>query len=461
MRVTTILCILGMAAVGHPQSVCLFQPDEKAKVLAFWRAPDRYYCSIPPSAMTDGIWQVRLTVAGSQWLWNHQGGKKNPLLNPSSANPWEKWINAKLARDRWEALQAARDANEAMVGVRLPYVDKQIPEQEPPMPGPMPDGLQEHSGVPPRFAEIVMPMRHQVRFDDAQFTYLDNPRLSNPRYPYYRSEVGVLSGGTPARAVPDAQLSQYCSIAGIGDVEAHVMRAVSLHEGGFDAVNTYDTGFVSVGFIQFASCSTGGAALGGLLKAYKDANPAAFQKDFKRYGVDVTANGVLQVLDLSSGQELTGPAANREIIRDKRLIAVFQHAGAMSPTFIAMQLRAARDMYLPSNDPIAVQVGDRTLTGVVGDFVKSEAGLAILMDRKVNTGRLDPLPAIVKALAAELDIKSLSELAPYERDIVAQAKYRKDYLADDTLAQPGPSPRSNGDLMSRGTSSSRSRRRGR
>jgi len=112
-------------------------------------------------------------------------------------------------------------------------------------------------------------------------------------------------------------------------------------------------------------------------------------------------------------------------------------------------------MFMPDRDPITLQVGSRTVTGVVGDFVKSEAGMAVLMDRKVNTGKLDPLVTNLADLANELNIQSLAELAPYEHDIISAVKYRKDYLLETGLTQPTKSPttRWGTQLASRGSSS--------
>ena len=106
------------------------------------------------------------------------------------------------------------------------------------------------------------------------------------------------------------------------------MRAVSILEGGFDSVNTYDTGYVSVGFIQFASLKEGGGSLGAVLKNFKAADPLAFASDFHRFGVDVDETGHLVVVDPTSGAVATGAEANARIIEDKRLIAVFGRAGA-------------------------------------------------------------------------------------------------------------------------------------
>ncbi len=419
----------------------LFTPQERDAVIQFWSKPDRYTSTVPSDALDKGLWQVRLTVGGSKWLWDHQRGKKippssTPIPQNDEQKQWEAWILAKLARDRWEGLQVAQRANEAILGKRLPAPDQHTPAAEPPFAGPIPPSLFAHCGNPPPLAEAVVPMMHSVLFEDVAIAYRDNTRLSSPRYAYYRFEKGVMSGGIPAKSMAPEKLTQLCQMAAISESEAKVMRAVSILEGGFDSVNTYDTGFVSIGFIQFASLSGGSNSLGQLLKMYKAFDAEAYANDFRRYGIDVTPEGVLQVLDLSTAIELNGPDAVKEIIEDKRLVAVFQRAGQRSDKFNAMQLRAARDLYLPTNDAISLQVGDTMLVGSVSDFIKSEAGLAVLMDRKVNTGKLDPLASILTQLAAEVKPQSLADLAAYERDIVTALKYRKDYLTDNTLSQP-------------------------
>ena len=368
-------------------------------------------------AASKGLWQVRLTVAGSKWLWDYQKGKRipptvTPVPQTDEQKEWEAWIQTKLAHDRWQALKTAQDANEKLVGKRVPDADKDTPTQEPPMPDAIPESLLLAVGNPPAFAEAVVPMVHSVVFDDVTVTYRDNTRLSNPRYAFYRFEQGVMSGGVPVKSLPVDTLTKLCKTAGINDSEAKVMRAVSMLEGGFDSVNTYDTGFVSVGFIQFASLSGGANSLGVLLRKYKETFPAEFEQDFPRFGIDVTPDGILDVLDLATGAELTGNAAAMKVIEDKRLIAVFQRAGLKSDCFNAMQLRTARDLYLPTNDAVNLQCGDKVLTGSICDFIKSEAGLAVLMDRKVNTGKLEPLSRMLETPAAEIDPTTLADIAP-------------------------------------------------
>jgi hypothetical protein len=462
MRFQYCLALVCCAGCGLAQQ---FSSSDRDSVMRYWSRPDRYTVSIPDDATTAGIWQVRLTVAGSQWLWNYQKGKRvppteTPVPQSGQEKDWDTWIQAKVAHDRWQALMAAQNANEKILGKRLPEADKAAPVDEPPQPGPIPADLQAAVGDCPPLASAVVPMKHTVTFDDLSLTYKDHTRLSSPRYAYYRFDDGVMSVGTPAKSMAPDHLAELCKAAGIDESCSRVMKAVSILEGGFDSVNTYDTGFVSVGFIQFASLSGGSNSLGALLKNYKDQFPSDFDSDFRNFGIDVTTDGVLDVLDLSTGAELTGPDANRQIIEDKRLIAVFQRAGLKSDKFNAMQLKTAHDLYLPSLDPISIQIGGRTVTGVVSDFVKSEAGMAILMDRKVNTGKIDPLVQMVSDLANELQIQSLSELAPYEHDLVAAVRYRKDYLADPTLTQPAPSPSSRWSTQRSRSSSGRTGRGG-
>lgn len=444
MRFRTTLMVLGLAALGAAQTTQLFTPEERDRVIQFWSDPNRYVVSAPDDVMDQGLWRVRLTVEGSTWIWNMNKGRKAAMIPTQDAKPqndeqktWEAWIAARVARDRWEALQVARSANQKIIGKgMLPPPDKTIPEAEPPQPGPIPAGLLASAGAPPKFAAAVVPMQHDVTFDDVKISYRDWYKPWNPRYAYFRFEKGVAFEGTPVKKISADRLDHLFKLADIGDSEAKVMRAVSMLEGGFDAINTYDTGYVSIGFIQFACLKDGGGSLGGMMLAYKGQNPDQYQKDFRNFGLDVTPDGKLAIIDPQTGGELYGADAARRIIEDKRLVAPFQRAGQVSEPFIAAQIRAAKSMYWPGDDPVSITVDGQTMTGKISDVVKSEAGLATLMDRKVNTGKIDPFTEVVNRIAAETKPKSLADLSKYEGEIVSQLKYRTNYLADASLSQP-------------------------
>ncbi|AIE84111.1 EF hand domain protein [Fimbriimonas ginsengisoli Gsoil 348] len=394
---------------------------------------------------------MRLTPEGSTWLWNYNKARKVSAPPTADAQPandeqkgWEAWVSARIARDRWLAWQQAIRSNQKVLGKPLPVVDKDTPATEPADPGPIPPTLAALAGNPPAFAAAVVPMQHDIRFDDASLTYQDNFRIWNQRYPYYRYGQGVASGGTAVKSIPSDRLDHLFRLAGISDAEAKVMRSVSMLEGGFDSINTYDTGFVSIGFIQFACLKEGAGSLGGMLLSYRAANPTQYQKDFRDFGLDVTPTGSLAVLDLATGAELHGPDAAKKIIDDKRYIAVFQRAGQRSDPFVAAQIKAAKTMYYPGDDPISVTLEGQTVTGKVSDVIRSEAGMATLMDRKVNTGSIASLGSVLNEVVATVRPKSLAELAKYEYEIIDRMRYRTNYLADSSLSQPTASRVSNG-----------------
>lgn len=431
-------CILAAwgSAIGYAGS---FSGDEKLQILAYWNADDRYVVTCPPDALEKGPWQVRLTPEGSLWLWNYNKarglGKVNPTIDAGAQSPeqiaYERWIDAKVAYDRYLAAREAADKNAEFLQREALLATKPVAD-----PGPMPAGLQRLAGDAPPMAAAVQPHLHTVSFHDGlRLTFTDNVAM-RPRYAYYRFPDGVMSGGTSVRKMASTELDTLFRRAGITPSEQRIMKSVSLLEGGFDSVNTYDTGFVSVGFIQFACLSGGAGSLGQVLRKQKASDPAAFDRDFRSFGLDVTDDGRLVALDTASGLEVQGPEAAALIIRDKRLIAVFQRAGRISTPFRVAQLQVAKERYYPVNDIVVVDIGGIKTRCRVGDIVRSEAGIATLMDRKVNTGKIDPFPALLARYVAAYGLDSPYQAASFEQEIVAAMKWRKDYLADIGLSQP-------------------------
>lgn len=443
------------------QAPSQFSPDEKAAVVRYWSTPGRYAIAPPKNYKAAGLWQVRLTVSGSTWLWTFNRAR-GVAMKPTSDitgkedrdKAWDEWIGKKFDYDRWQAGQVALAANAFVVGSVPTVVDATVPTAEPPYPGPMPEdmlafiqlpyvstvaGAQVQNpppGDPPMFAEAVVPMEHRIKFDDGtELVYQDNTKM-RARYPYYRFERGIISAGRRVSALPPKELDELIKLANVSESESRVMKAVSILEGGFDSVNTYDTGFVSVGFIQFASLRDGAGSLGQLLLNYKTADPTGFQNDFRKFGLDVTPTGHLVAMNWQTGFEGVGPEANRRIIEDKRLIAAFQRAGLKSQAFCAAQIRTAKSQYYPAEDTVDIGVAGVSLVGRIRDFIKSEAGMATLMDRKVNTGTYGPLVPTLQKLALDKKLTSFADFARHEREIVEALRYRKDYLEDKSLSQP-------------------------
>lgn len=438
------LIVAGIQGRSASTQETRFSSQEREAIRRLWAEPGRVKST--PSER----FEVRLTPEGSAWLWKYNAArgtsKGDPAVDPgaqsTSEQAWEKWIDAKVA---WDRAQAQAEADWLNGGV----------DPDDPVPcDPIPDGLNALVGSPPPFAEVVRPKLTTVRFAEGdEITLADNP-VMRPRYAFYRSRTGVMGGGTPLKSMGADQRRALFAAAGVNESDERVMCAVSSLEGGFDAINTYDTGFVSVGFIQFACQSKGTGSLGALMLRYRTTNPKDFQADFRRYGIDVTDDGRLVAYDPDADVETVGADAARTIIEQPRLAIVFQKAGRRD-AFRVAQIRAAKEMYFPADqDRISVKFPNRTESVAVRDVLFSEAGLATLMDRKVHTGKLDAVAAAVSGVASELNLLTVEDLKSYEGEIIARCQHRRDYLADSGLSQPAPTSRlRDSSKASRGTKS--------
>jgi hypothetical protein len=408
------------------QPTAFFSQAEKEAIQGFWNSPGVYQTEVLPQ-------RAILSVEGSTWLFDFyrargQQGKLIPTRDPQAESEqhkrWDAWIDQRYALDEWlaEAESAAKRGEEFLL-------------TSPTDPGDAPADMVALAGMPPRFVKSVSPRLHRVRFSDLQLRYEDHVPMRR-KYAYYRFNEGVMDVGQHARDLSLAEKQRIFRAAGLSESDLRVMVAVSLLEGGFDSVNTYDTGFVSVGVIQFASLSAGAGSLGQVLLDYLREDPIAFQNDFRQYGLSVTPKGRLVALRIDTLDETIGPGANLSIIRDPRLIAVFARAGRLSFSFRVSQVRVAQRMYHPGNDPISISLGGQTITAKVSDFIRSEAGIATLMDRKVNTGNLGNLQAVVQEVMVSKGFTTFTQLRSAEREILQRMKYRKDYLQDPALSQP-------------------------
>lgn len=401
------------AAAQTPE---LWSETERQGIVAYWSAEGRYKVEPSPDVKE----RVNITIPGSTWYWNHNRAVAN--VDKETAAQWADWIARKRAADKAAVAKAA------------PAPD----------PGPIPETLKTAIGEPPPLYEVVRPLRYTVRFapTDAPepFVYTDNiPYGDRPNYiPHYRSTNGVIRVGKRVKdyAGDDlAKLNALFASVGRSESEGRVLKAVSALEGGFEAINTYDTGWVSIGFIQFITAREGRGSLAAVLTKHKIDDPAAFAANFHRFGIDVTGDMTMAAIHPATGKIVTGSDAVQAIIDDKRLTAVFERAGA-TDAFRKAQVAVARERYWPGEDTVTVMLGEQTQTARVSDLFKSEAGMATLMDRKVNRGNIRLLNEVATKLMQEKKLTSIADLAKHERELTAAMKYRHDFLADPTLSQP-------------------------
>lgn len=426
--------------IQSQESPPLFSTEERGAILSYWKKSAKYNVTVPADATRNGLWQVRLTPQGSKWLWDYDRARGLEKRNPGQIAPprspeeqqWDLWIENLTGYEIQQAIRICRELNQRLIGQAIPAEDP----RDLPLPGPVPPGIMKLVGNPPPLVSPACPLQHTIIFaDGTKVNYVDNVKLPI-FYRYYRFPQGVQYNGVGVRNMPKLELNKLFEDAGLTTSEAKVLSAVSILEGGFESVNTYDTGFLSVGVIQFATLSTGAGSLGENLQRYKTDFPEDFSVNMRRYGIDVAPDNSIVCIDLTTGSELKGPSAVQAIIEDKRLTSVFQRAATASRSYRIAQIRSAKEKFYPADDNIILNVDGTMIPGKVKDFIKTEAGMATLMDRKVNTGKIDALQAFVDTLVLTKGVRNFADLIPFEYDIIVALKYRKDYLMDASLSKP-------------------------
>jgi peptidoglycan endopeptidase LytF len=173
---------------------------------------------------------------------------------------------------------------------------------------------------------------------------------------------------------------------GLSEAQARALQYISTHEGSFDAINSYDQGIFSYGFIQFVGASASGASLNRLLASMKANAPDRFALVFQRVGINVEG-GSLTVLN-DTGGKLWGDQAWQYIQRTVRLYAPFIQAG-FEPTLVREQLRMANELYIQKalNFQLYLRFGNITITiPRLGDLLRSEAMLTAVFALAVSRG---------------------------------------------------------------------------
>jgi hypothetical protein len=362
------------------------------------------------------------TPSGSKWLYDyHQLTHSSPPVSACQECliGWNAWIKQRIAAD-WQAENAAATPSASLVtGSRIP------------------ENLRTILGVPPKFAGWVTPVEHTVTFGANRVVLEDHPALAR-RFRFYRFESGVMEVGRPLNQWHPGDLTRLFQQCGLSESDSRVLLAVSRLEGGFDSVNTYDTGGVSAGFIQFSTGLKGDGALTEVLQQEGRVAPDAYRRDFFDHGIAVDDHKVLHVIDPVTGREEQGADAVLCVVHHPRLAAVFVHAGRHSREFQVAQVQVAMRRFSPGNDLLIVRRPDGSLfRGRVKDVVHSEAGIATLLEAKINTGKLSQkFRRAVQMAADKYKTSTWRELARHEYEIVSLSKNRASFLDQPGLRQP-------------------------
>ncbi len=197
---------------------------------------------------------------------------------------------------------------------------------------------------------------------------------------------GIMYGGQSHLALDLATIQA----VGLSPRQAQALQYVSTHEGSFDAINSYDQGIFSYGFIQFTGAAAVGGSLNQVLASMKANAPQTFHRVFQRVGIDAEGSGkaaTVVVLD-DSGHRLRGDQGWLYIQQSPQLYGAFIQAG-FEPTLVREQLRMANALYVQPalNFKLDVTVaGIRLTIPRLGDIINSEAALTLMFALAVNQG---------------------------------------------------------------------------
>jgi len=243
----------------------------------------------------------------------------------------------------------------------------------------------------------------------------DNVKYSTfTKYP-----EGIVYGGQSTINIP---IEKVVSV-GLTSRQAAALEYVSSHEGKYDAINSYDGGIFSFGFIQFVGAVEHGGSLNRVLAGMKANAPARFAQVFQQVGID-SAAGNTTVLD-ESGRLLSGDEAWLYIQKTVPLYGAFIRAG-FDPDLVLEQLRAANDLYVQSALNFRLNL---TLNGVkitvprLRDILSSEglltAVIAIAINRGTGTmGRF--VGEIMTTIAAAKNITTPEALRELDERLICQ-----------------------------------------
>jgi hypothetical protein len=194
------------------------------------------------------------------------------------------------------------------------------------------------------------------------------------------SPIGLSTGGSHSitRFIND-YAGQLASLE-LSPSAIAVMKAVSLNEGSFDSINTYDKGFLSIGIFQWTLGQDNRMGeLPALLKKIKSFYPGTFQTFFGAYDLDVSVDTNTTYGYLTHRGVPMGMPLQKDMFREPSYAFRFWRA-AQEPDVQAVQVEHAlsrlKNFYWKDT---------YTAMGfTLNKLITSSYGVALLLDNHVN-----------------------------------------------------------------------------
>jgi len=255
--------------------------------------------------------------------------------------------------------------------------------------------IDQSAGGAGQGAQVAVPAPVIPPADDAdhRVTVID-PRAYGPGNVSFahKFRLGFVTSGITAFS------SWLAGRQGADSPSASIIRAVSLNEGRFEAINSWDSNYMSFGMFQWTA---GGAnapgELAALLHRLEQSSPDAFQEYFGRYGIRVEVRD-----EASTTGELTLNGARLVSDGDKNQLRQVEWAYRFWRAGHDDAVRACQFAHATSR--IAIVQAIRVAGLTIKDWVSSQYGVALLLDEHVNRpGHVAPQAGEVSTLEKALN----------------------------------------------------------
>jgi hypothetical protein len=224
-------------------------------------------------------------------------------------------------------------------------------------------------------------------------------------YDHVEAYATVFEMGFEVKANSDKgkkEVAEVINKAGLSKPRINILSTISGFEGSFSTAQSWDRAVLTWGFVQW----TGGkeSDLTNALAIIKKTDSNAFNKRFKRYGIDVDEKGTQLIISekTEAGVKITkGDAAAKLIGTSAKLIAVMSSAG-IDPQIQLGEIQAANELEIdrPLNRMISFSLSSKTdpktklahkvkpiqLSARLGDIITSEYGVGIMANHTVHSG---------------------------------------------------------------------------
>jgi len=410
--------------------------------------------------------EYRESVEYYEWKQGAKAMLKEMLMNATKEQKKEtkekikkieNWISNYEKHELWKFLKKDKEQEPLAPGsapedlVKGKYTKTTPPKKG----GGAPTKEQKEVGAPPA-QTYRKKFKYTVSLPGVATKYKFTDYFLPPGHVYLTNISGIHTDSKNDPKYISKKTDEIFDAAGVSNsTTKKVMMKVSGREGGFGAINTYDPGYVSIGFIQFTTRKTGKGSLKDVLRRAQTIDPEEYVTYFRSLGITADRKEII-VVDSSTGKSLHGEEAVQAIINDKRLTAVFHRAGLESRAFQVAQVKIAYEQYYFADKDFSIRVAsltdnqspDKPTTYYYGEKGVKQAKAKVVAQEKQAKKKLKAQTNAAKGNPADpgvpgtpqnvppLEFRELASISGKYRDILSSEAGKTALM--DRAVQRGP-----------------------